>query len=100
MTHIHTGALGLIMTLGPSGVPNLWGVTEPGAPALPAPGPIKPCCPPNGGPPVSDPGVGSWPGCNVLGGASGAGTILLRASASCVCEEVGVAWAEPEGELE
>ena len=26
--------------------------------------------------------------------------ILLRASASCVCDEEGVAWAEPEGELE
>ena len=25
---------------------------------------------------------------------------MLRASESCVCDEEGVAWAEPEGELE
>jgi hypothetical protein len=31
---------------------------------------------------------------------SAAGWFLLRASVSCVCEEEGVAWAEPEGELE
>jgi hypothetical protein len=31
---------------------------------------------------------------------SAAGWLLLRASVSCVCDEEGVAWAEPEGELE
>jgi hypothetical protein len=32
--------------------------------------------------------------------APSAGWILLRASASVVCDEEGVAWAEPEGEPE
>ena len=29
-----------------------------------------------------------------------AGWLLPRASVSCVCDEEGVAWAEPEGECE
>jgi hypothetical protein len=58
-----------------------------------------PCCPPNCGAPPEPAG---WPGCNgpLPPGASAAGWILLRASASAVCDEVGVAEAEPEGELE
>lgn len=30
---------------------------------------------------------------------SAAGWLLLRESVSCVCDDEGVAWAEPEGEL-
>jgi hypothetical protein len=96
----HTGALGLITTLGARGCPSLEGVPGPAAPALPAPlGPAMPCCPPNCGAPPEPAG---WPGCNgpLPPGASAAGWILLRASASAVCDEVGVAEAEPEGELE
>lgn len=49
------------------------------------------------------PGKGCEPGwaaplCAV--GASTAGIILLRASESCVCDDEGVAWAEPDGEWE
>jgi hypothetical protein len=36
----------------------------------------------------------------VLGWAPSAAGALTRASASCVCDEEGVAWVEPEGELE
>jgi hypothetical protein len=62
-----------------------------------------PCCAPNCGAPAIEPEAPGWAGCRepVLGWAlSAAGWILLRASASCVWEEEGVGWAEPEGELE
>lgn len=43
-----------------------------------------------------------WPGCVPAfpAGLSPAGRGLLRPSTSWVCEDEGVAWAEPEGELE
>ena len=58
-----------------------------------------PCCPPNCAPPGTNPGLGCWPGGKGPEEPS-ADWILLRASASCVCDDDGVAWAEPEGELE
>jgi hypothetical protein len=63
--HIHTGALGLMTTLGARGCPNLEGVPGPDAPALPAaPGLVTPCCPPNCGAPPVEPDAPDWPGCS------------------------------------
>ena len=85
-------------TLGASGWPALWGVPEPGAPALPAPPKDPaPCCPP------SELDAPVWPGCEEPAPAvapSAAGRDLLRASVNCVWEDVGVACVEPDGELE
>ena len=99
-----TGALGLMTTLGARGCPNLEGVPGPAAPALPAaPGLIMPCPPKDCGPPAREPDEG-WGFCcsdpMLAEAPSAAGWLLLRASVSCVCDEEGVAWAEPEGELE
>jgi hypothetical protein len=91
-------------TLGARGCPSLEGVPGPEAPALPAPpGLMTPCCPPNCGAPAVEPEAPGWPGCNepvLAEAASAAGWILLRASARVVCDEVGVGWAELDGELE
>jgi hypothetical protein len=87
------------MTLGANCWPLLCGVFGPEAPALPAP--PKPCCPPKCGPAPSELGTLGWPGCNEFGvpaAPSPEGRGLLRESTSCVCEEVGVAWAEPDGD--
>jgi len=91
-------------TLGARGCPNLEGVPGPAAPALPAaPGLIMPCPPKDWGPPAREPDEG-WEFCcsdpMLAEAPSAAGWLLLRASVSCVCDEEGVAWAEPEGELE
>lgn len=92
---LHTGALGLMTTLGARGWPILWGVPGPEAPAAPAVlEAAAPCCAPNCGAPAIEPAGPAGPGCKepVLGWApSAAGCwILLRASASCVCDEDGV----------
>lgn len=91
-----TGALGLITTLGANGWPLLWGVPGPEAPPLPVP---KLCCPPKCGPLPSEPAP-AWPGWEPEFDAepSPPGRGLLRASARWVCDEEGVAWAEPEGD--
>jgi hypothetical protein len=93
-----TGALGLIMTLGAKGWPARLGVAGPEAGALLDP---KLCWPLKCDPAVKELGVAAWPGCRELGAAaepSPEGRGLLRPSTSWVCEEVGVAWAEPEGD--
>lgn len=91
-------------TLGARGCPSLEGVPGPAAPALPAlPGPIRPCPANDCGPPAREPDEGCWFCCSDprwAAAPSVAGWLLLRASVSCVCDEEGVAWAEPEGEFE
>ena len=99
-----TGALGLMTTLGARGCPSLEGVPGPVAPALPAPpGPIRPGPPNDCCPPAREPDEGCEFGCREPmwpAAPSVAGWFLPRASVSCVCDEEGVAWAEPEGECE
>ena len=91
-------------TLGARGCPNLEGVPGPEEPPLPAlPAPAMPCCAPNCEEPAAAPALPDWPGCReplLAVEPSAAGWILLRASARAVCDEEGVACAEPEGELE
>jgi hypothetical protein len=81
-------------TLGARGCPSLEGVPGFAAPAAPAPpGLTTPCCAPNCGAPLDEPDAPDWPGCGgpVVGTEpSAAGWILLRASASVVCDEDGV----------
>lgn len=102
-----TGALGLMTTLGARGCPSLEGVPGPEAPGLVVPPgligpcPAKDCCPPARDPEDGCGFVCSDPRLPAAAAApSAAGWLLLRASVSCVWEEEGVAWAEPEGELE
>lgn len=88
-------------TLGARGCPSLEGVPGPAAPALP--GPIRPCPANDCCPPAREPDEGCWFCCSDprwAAAPSVAGWLLLRASVSCVCDEEGVAWAEPEGEFE
>lgn len=99
-----TGALGLMTTLGARGCPSLLGVPEPAAPALlPAPTELAEPCGPKSPPAFVEADAPGWPGCGGTGppGAPSTGDwILLRASASWVCDDDGVGWAELEGELE
>lgn len=87
------------MTLGAKGPgPLRWGVPGPDAGPLLDP---KLCWPLKCDPAVKELGVPAWPDCKELAAAaepSPEGKGLLRPSTSCVCEEVGVAWAEPEGD--
>lgn len=92
-----------MITLGARGCPSREGVPGPAVPALAvAPGLMTPCWP-SCAPAAREPEAGCAFGCDepvCPAGASTAGWILLRASVSWVCDEDGVAWAEPEGELE
>jgi hypothetical protein len=92
-------------TLGANGWPALWGVPGPDAPALPAPPSwLKPGFPPNCCDMLPGAlGIPGWPGCSALGlpeAPSPAGMGLPRESGSVVCDDEGVTWAEPDGELE
>jgi hypothetical protein len=99
-----TGALGLITTLGARGWFARWGVPGPAPLGLPAPPRlIMPCCPAkNCGPAANALGRPGCAACTELGVTpaplSPAGSGLLRESISCVVDDVGVAWAEPDGE--
>lgn len=87
------------MTLGANGWPPLCGVPGPEAPALL--GLPKPCCPPKCDPLPRELGTPGCPGCSEFAFPaefSPEGRGLLRESTSWVWEEVGVAWAEPDGE--
>lgn len=90
-------------TLGARGWPILLGVPEPEGPAVAAgAGFIMPWGAPNICPPLADVEVAGGVGCNVptVGWVPSMEGALLRASARCVCDEVGVGWAELEGEAE
>ena len=93
-----------MITLGAKGWPALWGVPGPEAPALPAPPKLPaPCCAPKDEPWPRELDAPDWPG-GIEPAAPEAlspdGSGLLRASVNCVWEDVGVACADPEGELE
>ena len=95
-----TGALGLMMTLGVKPGLDLEGVPGPDPPTLLAP-PTCCCWPPNCAPlPKAAALCCPCDGWFTLLEASPEGRGLLRPSVNWVCDEVGVPWAEPEGELE